>query len=64
MGHRQFARVKEITQLVNDRLRDRMPLIPLWQLDTHMVVHPRLHPTRIDPLTTFDDVSHWKLDVP
>ena len=39
-----------------------MPLIPLWQLDTHVALHPALRPTRLDPLLIFDDVAEWKLE--
>jgi ABC-type oligopeptide transport system substrate-binding subunit len=56
-----FTRVKELTHDVHAHLVERMPLIPLWQFDTHLVVHPHLHPTRLDPLLIFDNVEEWKL---
>jgi hypothetical protein len=43
-----------------------MPLIPLWQLDTHYAVHRSLAvpmgPAEplIDPLLVFTDVESWK----
>ena len=39
-----------------------MPLIPLWQLDTHVAVHPSLRPAALDPLLVFDRVEDWKLE--
>jgi hypothetical protein len=39
-----------------------MPLVPLWQLDTHLAVHPALRLTDLDPLRIFADVANWKLE--
>jgi hypothetical protein len=39
-----------------------MPLIPLWQLDTHLAYHHDLTPVRIDPLLVFSEVEQWKLE--
>jgi len=52
---------------------DRMPFIPLWQLDRHMVVHRKVGiqfdgrdgedlPTLLDPVTIFTQVQEWKLE--
>jgi hypothetical protein len=40
----------------------KMPMIPLWQLDTVIAVHKRLTPSRIDPLVIFADVERWRLE--
>jgi peptide/nickel transport system substrate-binding protein len=61
MAHRDFARVRTITHNIHAHLHERMPLIPLWQLDTHLAVHADLTPVGIDPLRIFGDVACWRL---
>jgi ABC-type transport system substrate-binding protein len=61
MSHRDFAQVREITQDIHAHLYDRMPIIPLWQLDTHLALHPDLQPTHVDSLLIFSDVADWRL---
>ncbi|MCI0460448.1 MAG: ABC transporter substrate-binding protein [Gemmataceae bacterium] len=61
MGERNFAEVKRLTHEIHAHLHERMPLVPLWQLDTHVAVHPRLRPVHLDPLLIFDRVEDWKL---
>jgi hypothetical protein len=39
-----------------------MPLIPLWQLDTHMTIHNDLKVSHLDPLLVFTNVEQWKLE--
>jgi peptide/nickel transport system substrate-binding protein len=64
MGHRELAEVQRYTHRIHQRLFDRMPLIPLWQLDTHIAYHPNLQdlPRHIDPLLVFTDVDQWRLE--
>jgi peptide/nickel transport system substrate-binding protein len=61
MGQRNFAEVRRLTHEIHAHLHERMPLIPLWQLDTHLAVHPRLRPAGLDPLLIFERVEDWKL---
>jgi ABC-type transport system substrate-binding protein len=61
LGHRDFARVQQIAHDIREHLNDRMPLIPLWQLDTVLAVHPDLTMTDVDPLLVFGDVAQWQL---
>jgi ABC-type transport system substrate-binding protein len=61
MSHRDFARVREITHDIHAHLAEKMPLVPLWQLDTHIAVHPDLTPAELDPLLVFGGVAEWKL---
>src|SRR5207253_1404681 len=61
MSHRDFARVREITHDLHAHLYERMPLIPLWQLDTHVAVHPDLTTGGLDPLLVFVNVEEWRL---
>jgi len=72
MIHRKFAdvqqptqkidNVQQLTQKIHVQLHDKMPLIPLWQLDTHIAVHKDLTPVYLDPLLIFTHVEKWKLN--
>jgi len=63
MGQRDFARLREGMQALHARLYERMPLIPLWQLDMHVAVHPdlTLSAARLDPLRVFAGMEEWTL---
>jgi hypothetical protein len=63
MGERDFAKVRERTHALYAHLYEHMPLIPLWQLDAHVAIHPDLSlpVTRLDPLRIFADVEEWTL---
>lgn len=64
LSHREFARVRALTHQVHAHLVAHMPLIPLWQLDTHLVLHPRLElPGPLDAQALFSDVDLWELKV-
>jgi ABC-type oligopeptide transport system substrate-binding subunit len=60
MNHRDFATLKEVTHRIHETVADRMPFIPLWQLDTHIAVHNDLKPVNLDPLLVFTHVEEWK----
>src|SRR5262249_42323395 len=63
MGHRDFAKVQLFTRTIHDLMYQKMPLIPLWQLDTHIAIHNDLKiPSSIDPLLVFSDVDKWRLE--
>jgi peptide/nickel transport system substrate-binding protein len=62
MGHRDFQEVQRLTHEIHAHLFQKMPLIPLWQLDTHIAIHNDLKPVRIDPLLVFTNVEQWKLE--
>jgi ABC-type transport system substrate-binding protein len=62
MGHRDFQEVQRLTQDIHAHLFQKMPFIPLWQLDTHLAIHDDLKPVRLDPLLVFTDVEQWKLE--
>src|SRR5262249_47430307 len=42
LSHRAFDVVQRLTHEIHAHVYAQMPLIPLWQLDTHLVIHPRL----------------------
>jgi peptide/nickel transport system substrate-binding protein len=62
MAYRDFQEVQRLTQEIHAYLHQKMPLIPLWQLDTHLAIHDDLKPVRLDPLLVFTDVEQWKLE--
>ena len=63
MAHRNFSVVKQLTHEIHNRLDEKMPFIPLWQLDTQFAYHNSLtFPPDIDPLLIFTDVENWKLE--
>jgi ABC-type transport system substrate-binding protein len=63
-NHRDFSEVRQAMHLVHRMLEQKMPLIPLWQLDTFLAHRKGVHLERaaIDPLLIFNDVEHWTLD--
>ncbi len=65
MGHRDFAMVQKQTHTIHQLIYNKMPLIPLWQLDTYVAFHRDVeHPQRLDPLRLFADIEKWKLHRP
>jgi ABC-type transport system substrate-binding protein len=59
LRHREFDKVRKATHSVHERVQDRLPFIPLWQLDTHLAIHKDLHAVDIDPLLIFTHVEDW-----
>jgi ABC-type transport system substrate-binding protein len=62
--HRDPASIREAMRRLDDIVHDEMPLIPLWQLDTHVAVHNDLkieRPEALDPAQIFADVTRWRL---
>jgi ABC-type oligopeptide transport system substrate-binding subunit len=63
--HREFEKVKELTHHIHRELFEKMPLIPLWQLDTHLALHRELQtvppPSQLDPQVVFAEIENWKL---
>jgi ABC-type transport system substrate-binding protein len=71
MSHRDPVEVKMITHKIHQAFNDKMPFIPLWQLDTHLAVHQSLsmvdgqgRPVEVDPLLIFTSVETWRLENP
>lgn len=72
--YRDFTKqVKELTHDVHHLFNQRVPFIPLWQLDRYMVVHKDLHlyfdnpasevkAEQLDPAVIFTGVEMWKLE--
>jgi len=60
-SYRDFQEVKRLTHDIHVVVFERMPLIPLWQLDYHVAVHPDLKLPPIDPLRVFANIEEWQL---
>lgn len=61
MSHRDFNEVRRLTHSIHDVLHEKVPLIPLWQLDTRVALHPDLKTPPFDPLLVFPDIDQWQL---
>jgi peptide/nickel transport system substrate-binding protein len=65
LNHREFAKVVENTRAIEMELEVKMPLIPLWQLDTLLAIQEGIKTApdvnRLDPLRVFTDVEQWEL---
>jgi ABC-type transport system substrate-binding protein len=61
---RQFGEVRRIQQAIHRQIYDKMPLIPLWQLDTLIAVHANLitvpEPDRLDAQHLFRHADAWR----
>jgi ABC-type transport system substrate-binding protein len=67
MSHREFASVQGFQRDIHVLFYQKMPLIPLWQLDTLLVVSQDLKavgidPQSVDPLHLFANIAEWKLE--
>jgi ABC-type transport system substrate-binding protein len=72
--YRDFTKqVKELTHDVHHLFNQRVPFVPLWQLDRYMVVHKDLRlyfddpateakAEQFDPAVIFTGVEMWKLE--
>jgi ABC-type transport system substrate-binding protein len=59
--HRQFTAIEESMQAIHVHLFETMPVIPLWHLDTHVLIHPTLRTPTLDPRAVFANVRQWKV---
>jgi ABC-type transport system substrate-binding protein len=63
-NHRDFNEVQPTMHRIHRMLVEKMPLVPLWQLDTFLAYRPGvdLKDAAVDPLLIFNDVEKWKLE--
>ncbi len=59
MTQTDFRDIRRTTHEVHARLNERVPLVPLWQLDTFVVVRPGVRTDIDDPLHIFRNVAAW-----
>jgi ABC-type transport system substrate-binding protein len=61
-SYRDFAQVKRLTHDIHVALFERMPLIPLWELEYHIAAHPSLVLPMLDPRCVFGTIGEWRLE--
>ena len=62
MGHRNPRVLQDLAWQIQQHCFDKVPFVPLWQLDTHLVTRRNLAlPAELDPLAIFRDVEEWQL---
>jgi ABC-type transport system substrate-binding protein len=62
LEHRDPVQVQKEAQLLHKNFMDKMPFIPLWQLDRHVAMTHALKTTPFDPLLVFTDIDQWRLE--
>jgi peptide/nickel transport system substrate-binding protein len=64
-NRRDFAEVRKAMQRLHDVFVKEMPFIPLWHLDTHLLIHAGLETVppagQLDPLAPFTHIERWTL---
>jgi ABC-type transport system substrate-binding protein len=61
MAHREFPLLQLAMHNIHEQFYQKMPFIPLWQLDTVVAVHKDLVAPNLDSLVIFSDVDKWQL---
>jgi ABC-type transport system substrate-binding protein len=63
-NRRDFSEVQQTMHRVHQMLAEKMPLVPLWQLDAYIAYRPGVDfkEAAVDPLLIFNDVEKWKLE--
>jgi ABC-type transport system substrate-binding protein len=59
---RDFNQVVPLTHDIHVMLFEHMPLVPLWQLEYHIAVHPDLQLPLLDPRAVFGTIDEWRLE--
>jgi ABC-type transport system substrate-binding protein len=62
LARRDFPQVQKATHILHELVFDRMPFIPLWQLDTHVAMSRDLKTVPFNPLLVFTDIEQWRLE--
>lgn len=64
LAHRDPKKVEILAHQIHQRCFATVPFVPLWQLDTHLLIRNNLvvpNPDLIDPLAIFRDADRWVL---
>jgi peptide/nickel transport system substrate-binding protein len=59
---RDIRELQKLAQFAHRRMFEKMPLIPLWQLDRHVAMGGGVKYVPFDPLSVFGDVDRWRLE--
>jgi ABC-type transport system substrate-binding protein len=62
LAHRDFPQVQKATRVLHGLIFNRMPFIPLWQLDTQAAMTKDVKTVPFDPLLVFTDIEQWRLE--
>jgi ABC-type oligopeptide transport system substrate-binding subunit len=55
--------LQKLAYFAHQRIFEKMPLIPLWQLDRHIAYAAGIKPVPFDPLLVFGDVDRWRKEM-
>lgn len=61
LQHRQFSAVQEAMQAIHVHLFETMPAIPLWHIETHVLVHSSLRVPALNAHAVFASIHDWKI---
>lgn len=71
--NRDFNKLRTLSHDIFQRFNERVPFIPLWQIDRHMIVSNKLKffyedrndplpPQWLEPRSMFTSISRWRLE--
>jgi ABC-type oligopeptide transport system substrate-binding subunit len=64
-ARRDFGAVRTAMRQLHAEFVQQMPFIPLWHLDTHLLIHAGLEVVppagQLDPLAPFTQIERWAL---
>lgn len=71
--HRDFGKLTDLAHAAHKQFNDRVPFVPLWQLDRHTVIATSVkvfldgqvgeaNPRLLDPTTLFSSVGRWRVE--
>jgi ABC-type oligopeptide transport system substrate-binding subunit len=60
LAHRQFSVVQTNMHALHAHLHETMPLVPLWQLDCHVLAQPSLRMQPVNSASVFANVASWE----
>lgn len=62
---RDFGKLREDMHRLHEEFREELPFIPLWHLDTHVLISRSLETRpaagQLDPLQPFTHIDEWRL---
>ena len=64
MTRRDPAELKKLTHDIHNWVKDRMFIIPLWQLGSYYAIRDSFGTPAIDPLRVLAEVDQWRPKAP
>ena len=59
--HKHFPEIRRLMHEVHRYIHRRALLIPLWQLDTYVVVQRNVRNVTLDPVNLFGNIENWEI---